>query len=385
MGLAGPPGRNVRSAGVHTHIAEQSVTAWKSKSRSYDRARVLAGVLFACIGATATCTASSRTSAHATTRSLSVPKETEALALCVRIEAALADKQFGSLDATEVEMRNPNVRLLGGNSQLYHFYGALAAYSDSSLFSCHSQFTFDQKRQLLEAWLTANPQSIAAHIAFSQFWSNAGWTQRGDRYSDDVTAQQWEMLASALAKAKLSLIDFDGRADPHMYFVLMEIARGLPDPRPVLDRLYASAIKAYPSYFHYYSQRASALLERWYGRPGELKTYSASLLQSPGSDAGLVAYSYVTFTLMQFNERSTLLQTTGLSWPIIRAAYARREELYGLRNRDWNALCNLALAAIDRDAAKAALAKIEDRWDPDVWKERGYFDAAVSWTLGTQK
>jgi len=50
-----------------------------------------------------------------------------------------------------------------------------------------------------------------------------------------------------------------------------------------------------------------------------------------------------------------------------------------LRNRDWNALCNLALAAIDRNTAKAALAKIADQ------KERQYFDTAVSWTMGAQK
>ena len=79
----------------------------------------------------------------------------------------------------------------------------------------------------------------------------------------------------------------------------MEIARRELHPRPVLDQLYASAIKAYPTYFHYYSQRVNLLQERWYGQPGELQTYSASLMQSPGGDAGLVAYSYVAYGLMQ--------------------------------------------------------------------------------------
>ena len=36
-----------------------------------------------------------------------------------------------------------------------------------------------------------------------------------------------------------------------------------------------------------------------HGAPGELRTYSASLMQSPGGDAGLVAYSYVAYGLMQ--------------------------------------------------------------------------------------
>jgi hypothetical protein len=312
-------------------------------------------------------------------------KETDTQTLCARVEAALAAHQFTSLDATEWAMRDPNVRLVGGNSQLYHYYGALAAYSGSSLFSCRSELAFNQKQQLLDLWLAADPESIAPHIALSQFWTNAGWSARGDAYADKVTDQQWQLLAEGLAKAKSALADTDGRMDPHMYHVLIEIARGQPDPRPILDQLYASATKAYPNYFHYYSQRVNLLQERWYGRPGELRSYSASLLKSPGGDAGLVAYSYVSFNLMVFNARPTLLQTTGLSWPIIKSAYAKREELYGLRNRDWNALCNLALAAIDRDTAKATLAKIDGKWDPVVWREQKYFEEAVSWTMGSLK
>jgi Domain of unknown function (DUF4034) len=316
---------------------------------------------------------------------LVVAKETETLALCTRVENALSAHHFDVLDATELAMRDPNVRLVGGNSQLYHYYGALAAYSGSSLFSCSSELTFEQKRRLLEQWLATSPKSIAAHIALAQLWTNGGWAIRGDGYADAVTDQQWQSLATALANAKGVLGDIDGRNDPHMYYILAEIARGQPNSRPLLDRLYAAAVKAYPGYFHYYSQRANLLQERWYGQPGELKSYAASVLTSPGGDAGLVAYSYISFTLMRSNERLTLLKTTGLSWPIVKSAYAKRGELYGLRNRDWNALCNLALAAIDRDTAKSALAKIQGRWDPDVWVEEKYFREAVSWTMGAQR
>lgn len=87
----------------------------------------------------------------------------------------------------------------------------------------------------------------------------------------------------------------------------------------------------------------------------------------------------------QSNERSSLLQVTGLSWPTIKSAYATREKLFGLRNRDWNTLLNLSLAAIDPVTAKMALDKIAGQWDPAVWKERQYFDAAVLWTLQSQK
>ncbi len=311
-------------------------------------------------------------------------RETEVPALCARVESALATHQFASLDATELEMQDPNVRLVGGNSQLDHYYGALASYSDGNLYGCRSTFSLDQKRQLLEQWLGADPGSIAAHIALAQFWSHVGWTDRGERSADKVTNQQWGMLSVDLEKAKTALVGVDGRVDPHIFFVQMDIARELPDPRGVLDQLYSSAVKAYPNYFHYYAQRANILQKKWFGRPDELKGYPSSLLQAPGGDSGLVAYSYVAFAVMHENNWGTLLQSGVLSWPILKSAYATRERLYGLRNRDWNVLCGFAMAARDLDTAKAALAKIGDNWDPAVWIERQYFDLAVTSILGTQ-
>jgi hypothetical protein len=360
------------------------VTKWNLKRGLAQRLRLLSRSLLLAAAA-APIAGLAVTADPNATGSLIFAREADTQALCTRVEAALAAHQFASLDATERAMRDPNVRLVGGNSQLYHYYGALAAYSGANLFLCHSGLAFNQKQQLLDRWLAADPKSIAAHIALSQFWTNAGWSARGDSYADEVTDQQWQFLAASLAKAKSALVETDGRADPHMYYVLIEIARGQPDPRPILDQLYASAVHSYPNYFHYYSQRVNLLQERWYGRPDELRSYSASLLESPGGDAGVVAYSYVSFNLMLSNSRPTLLQTAGLSWPIIKSAYTMREKLYGLRNRDWNALFNLALAAVDRDTARATLTKIHGKWDPDVWKEQKYFEDAVSWTMESQK
>jgi hypothetical protein len=301
--------------------------------------------------------------------------------LGAQVEQQLTSRNFDWLDETARQLRNPDIRLIGGNSQLYHFYAALGSYADAALFGYTSQIAFNPKRQLLEQWLSAKPQSLSAHIALAQLWLNYAWTSRGDGFADKVSTEQWRALASGLEKAASYCKTLNDRSDPHAYFVLMDIARGQENPRPVLDELYAAAIQLYPTYFHYYSQRANNLQERWYGRQGELQTYAESLLHSPGGDAGLVAYSYVAFNLMQFNDRSTLYESTGLTWPLVRSAYSAREQRYGLRNRDWNALCNLAVAALDRPAAKQALSRIGDNWDVAVWKERKYFDITVAWIL----
>jgi hypothetical protein len=316
------------------------------------------------------------------------PRETPATVFCGSVESKLLKRQFEALDGLESELRDPDIRLIGGNSQLYEFYGALGAFATMGLFSCNSQVSFDEKRELLEQWIAAKPKSLGAHIALGQLWWNAGYQERGEGYANSVGFFQWISSYADLYKAKTALANIDIGADPHGYYLLMEIAQDefgwFTNRRGTLDNLYSEGVRAYPLYFHFYSLRAQILQVRWYGQPGELDAYEASLATSPGGDAGSVAYSFIAYKLMQSTERSILLRTNGLSWPLIRSGYAVRERLYGLRNRDWNALLNLALAGVDREAAKAAAAQIGENWDPVVWKERSYFDYAVGWSNQAQ-
>ena len=314
-------------------------------------------------------------------------RDTSAEEFCAKIESYLVQHQFEALDRLEIELRDPNIRLIGGNSQLYEFYGALGAFAGTGLFSCNSRLSFDAKRGLLEQWITAKPKSVASHIAMGQFWWNVGYGQRGTDYAYTVGFFDWMSSFGSMYRARSAVSGIELRADPHGGYLLMEIVQDelylFGNKRKDLDDLYRAAVETYPSYFHYYSQRAQILQVRWFGQPGELEAYESSLAATPGGDAGLVAYSFIAYKLMQNTERSILLQTNGLSWKSIQSGYEARERLYGMRNRDWNALFNLSLAGVDRDAAKAALAHIGENWDPVVWLQRKYFDEAVEWTNGS--
>jgi hypothetical protein len=315
-------------------------------------------------------------------------RDTPVAEFCGSVESKLLKRQFEALNGLENELRDPDIRLIGGNSQLYEFYGALGAYASMGLFSCTSRVPFDEKRELLEQWTAASPKSLGAHIALGQLWWNAGYQARGEGYADSVGIFQWFQVWFDMGRAKSALAGIDVHGDPHGYYLMMEIAQDesgwFTDPRRALDELYAKGVKAFPWYFHFYSLRAQVLQIRWYGGPGELAAYETSLSTTPGGDAGEVAYSFVTYKLMQSTERSILFETNGLLWPLIKSGYGARERLYGMRNRDWNALLYLAVAGFDRETGKAALDHVGDQWDPYVWKERLYFDRAVLWASKVQ-
>jgi hypothetical protein len=65
------------------------------------------------------------------------------------------------------------------------------------------------------------------------------------------------------------LTNEDLQVAPHLYFVLIGIAKGWSAPREVRDAIYSTATKKIPNYFHYYSMRADDLQEKWLAnRPG---------------------------------------------------------------------------------------------------------------------
>ena len=193
--------------------------------------------------------------------------------LTAKVEQTLAAHDFDRLETLEHQLRDPDIRLVGGVSQIYYCYAGLGGYAGSMMYGYSSPVAFDAKRRLVEQWLLASPGSVAGPFA-------------------------------------------------------------------------------------------------------------VSLLESPGGDDGLVAYTFAAQSLMLDNGATVLSSENGLSWPLIKIAYAARDRQFGLRNRDWNTLCKLAVAAEDRAAAQATLVRIAGQWDPAVWDEAIYFEKAAAWAAG---
>src|SRR6185436_12670054 len=115
-----------------------------------------------------------------------------------------------------------------------------------------------------------------------------------------VTPEQWKLFAQRLQTARSYIDVVDPDSDPHAYCVLMDISRGSSEPRARLDALYTKAIRANPTYFHYYSERAIDMLERWFGSDEDLASYVESVLTHPGGEDGQVAYTFIAYRLRPY-------------------------------------------------------------------------------------
>ncbi|WP_431476821.1 hypothetical protein [Massilia eburnea] len=293
-------------------------------------------------------------------------------------ERLLKEGRFDELDRLASEYIRQDTRLVAGNSALYHFYDTLGGFKESGNFGFASTIPRARKDELLMRWLEKKPESVAVRLALAEFWTIDAWNTRGEKAASDIPESVWKAFRWRMNQARLFLDQVKSRDDPHFYYLQIDIAKGLDD-KAAIDANFEAGRKRFPNYFHYYSQRASLLQEKWFGDPGELQSYVRSLAVKPGGDDGLIAYSYVTWEMMKYMGGKRAMQEVGLQWPAIKAGYAAREKRYGLRNRDWNVLCVMAVTAGDRPAAKTALAQIGTNWTSAAWGNQKEFNKWVDW------
>jgi hypothetical protein len=300
-----------------------------------------------------------------------------------QVKSLLETQRFDALEAMARDLRATDVRVRGGNPQIYEFYRAMES-GDGQVCLCQpssagQQPLFESRMGQVEAWLKAKPDSYVAHLAAANLWARYAWEARGESYAKDVAEEQWDRMRERLDQAAKHLDGLEPQTDPYAFIVLTNVAQLQHWSRTDIDALYETAIRSYPTFFPLYSQHANLLQTKWFGEGGELAAYVKSVLTSPGGEDGAVAYSYIAFRLMEQARGIDFYSATGLSWSEIKSAYAMREQRYGLRDQDWNALCMMAVWVPDRGDAKEALAQFDGRWDPGVWRTREYYDDVVAW------
>jgi hypothetical protein len=292
--------------------------------------------------------------------------------------------EFDKLEAMAAELRKSDARFVGSNSKLYHFYLVLGATAGPP-GSCKCDGsqrgpTFEEKEPILKKWLTEHPQSITARLALSELFITHAWHARGEDYADKVTADQWKLFYDRLEVARTYLDRLDPKDDPMVYHEHLNLAEDLFSSRAELDRVYAAATRDYPRFFHFYTDRARILQEKWFDRPGELGDFAQSLLSVPGGEDGQIAYTYVAGRLSREYTCRQEYEQVGLKWPVLKEAYRTRDRLYGLRSLDLNFLLSCAIVARDFAFAKQLVPRIaDDEWAPSVWGSKEAFDANVAW------
>jgi hypothetical protein len=290
---------------------------------------------------------------------------------------------FDEIEAIANDYRSSRIRMAGGYSALLNFYDILTRFYDQG--DCWPSkavpaYTFDEKRQALERWLAAHPNSLTARIALASLWQHYAWTGRGCGYADKTGAAQWSSFNERMARADELLQPLDPDADPEIYAIEMNAALAAERPKDKLLNLYGRASRAYPDIQEFAAKRFRFTLPRWFGEPGEAAAFTRSLLTAPGGEAGLMAYFNVAGETLTIERRyAAVFDVSGAEYPWLVRAFAARVAAFGVTKHDMNVLLYYAIAAKNCATINTLIEKIGDDWDYAIWTDKAYIDDEVRW------
>ena len=299
------------------------------------------------------------------------------------LEARLMNGAYSELDQIADDYRTTQVRKEGGYWALVWVYDVLSRIAEGGC-TCGPKTTdigFEAKREKLEGWLKANPNSLTAKVALAKLWLNYAWAGRGGDTAQKTSQVQFAAYFERAARAMALLKPLDANADPEIYDLQLQATPTLPNPRESLNAIYDLATRAFPDFPDYAAIKFNYLLNRWYGGPGEAQEFTRSLLDGPNKDAARSAYFAVASgALVTFGAGPSTFEATGLDYPMIVKAFASRTALFGASKYEMNVLMAYAVAARDKKTAAFLADKIGADWYASVWVEKRYFDEAVAWS-----
>ena len=121
-------------------------------------------------------------------------------------------------------------------------------------------------------------------------------------------------------------------------------------------------------------------------RNGTVNPGNGSYLQTKprkrvGGDEGDIIYAEICWRSSRSYNTAEIFKGNKLSWSRIKRGFQAREKKYGPSYRYMNALCFLAGGWGDKITTRILVKKLGDRWEPDFWEEKKYFDNYKKWAF----
>ena len=212
---------------------------------------------------------------------------------------------------------------------------------------------------------------------------NYAWKARGTGFADSVSEESRRLFKDRLKQAEDLMMEAKQLAPPSIYWysAMEDLACGQGWDRKRFEQLFDEAFAKEPKYLAIYTRKANYLLPRWHGKPGDWEKFAEEAAQRVGGKDGSVVYAHIAWRMSESHESNSFFKESRASWERIRQGFIDREELYGTSIRDLNAFCLLAGTARDGETARTLFNRIGDKWDPEIWGTRKYFDEFKAWVF----
>lgn len=288
------------------------------------------------------------------------------------IARMLRAKEFGKLDCLADHARAGKERFPGGMWKLKDLYAGL--YEPVQYPMHATQEDWKTLLRNLEQWVTMHPKSITARVALASAYLAYAADARGDGDASTVTESGWKLFGERIAKARRVLQEASTLPTkcPEWYVAMLLVAENQDWDAMKKRALFEEAFKFEPGYYYYARVRASRLLPKWAGKPGDTEKFTEEVADRIGGERGDILY---------FQVASANYVICGcdsdphLSWQRIERGFEESEKQLGASMLNLNRIAFLAsdYGETDPIVAEKALTRIGEQWDEETWKTKEEF------------
>jgi hypothetical protein len=220
------------------------------------------------------------------------------------------NRAFSDLDALAAKYRVSKEAYADGSWKLVYIYEGLDPGDDAADDAWKSRIAG------ADEWSRKRPDSITARVAKARLLIGYAWSIRGGGTSDTVTEKQWNQFADLLQQAGQVLQKAKPLSErcPLYWSTWQRVALGLEMKIADYDSLFQQAIKEFPDYVFYYNSRATFLLPRWFGEPGDWEKDLTSSADLVGGEAGDILYAQVVCHIHNYGGGIDVFEGNRISW-----------------------------------------------------------------------
>lgn len=281
-------------------------------------------------------------------------------------------REYAQLEKIASKIRKDNERFPEGVLKIGVFYRAFekpTTESDESWMRLIAQF---------EEWRRTFPESVTPRVGEALVWQKYAMNARGGGYSNTVTEQGWKLYHERQEKARV-LVEkppLRGIDDHERHWLLLLLSYD-GDPS-MFENNFSKAIAFDPSYLPFYQQKASYLLPRYNGAPGDSIRFANEAVNLAPKNQGMIVYASIMWHLWACKEIKTFREP-GVSWEKFKRGFSDLEKLYPGSRWNLNWFCRLACIAGDIETAQLLFKRIGSQPYIEAWGNRSKFEEWRRW------
>ena len=291
--------------------------------------------------------------------------------------ALLGNKDYAGLEALAAKYRAAKEPNPDGTWKLGYVYEGLEPAGNDSEAAWQSGLS------QLQAWMKARPQSATARIAMARAMVSYGWKARGSGYADSVSQASFQTFLSRLQKAAGHLGEARRLNEkcPLYWSTLMKVSLGMQLDKQRYKENFDKAVQEFPDYKYYYNMRATFLLPRWYGEPGEWLKDLTETCDRVGGKSGDLIFAQVFWSLDGYTDSVEVMRKDRAVWERVERGFAALKEQFPDAQSVKAEYAYLASYMGQREKTQNAIIEMKDGVDLVVWEGEKKFQKLLNWAF----